>query len=226
MIGGGRRNGEGGGVWKIVLLVSLIPTIVAVLGRKWLCDRVTRGYAGNMTNRSGRQVAEALLKASGKGAEVSIVEKRKLGVELDPPQLLLSREFAEAKDVVSLGQVAAMTGQALVAVDQPELLKWRQWVIRFSWAFPVFTFVVVIFAVVVAKLPGAWGVAIVLAALGIASCLSLASVLIEIEAAKLSQSLLDRSRVLPRSADEEEVGRCCRATAFQNVVPGAIGWMV
>lgn len=207
------------------MLISLLPTVVAILGRKWLYERVVRQYVGHETNRSGREVAEALLKQSGKGAEVAIVEKRKAGVNLDPPQLELPAELSEAKDVVTLGRVAALTGQAMVAAEQPELIKWRQWVLRFSWAFPIFTFVVVAFALVVAKLGAAWGIVIVLGALGLASSLSLASVLIEVEGAKLAQDLLDRSRVLPRSDDEEEVARCCRAYPFRRVVPGAVEWV-
>ncbi|MDE0825364.1 MAG: zinc metallopeptidase [Akkermansiaceae bacterium] len=212
-------------MWKILLLISLLPTVAAVVGRKWLFERVVKEFVGHETNRTGREVAVALLKESGKAAQVAIVEKRKPGVSLEPPQLELSKELSEAKDVVSLGQVAALTGQAMVAAEQPDLIKWRQWVLRFSWAFPIFTFVVVAFALVVAKLGAAWAIVSVLGALGLASSLSLASVLIEVEGAKLAQNMLDRSRVLPRSDDEEEVGRCCRAFAFRRVVPGAVEWM-
>jgi hypothetical protein len=212
-------------VWKILLLVSLLPTVIAVLVRKWLSDRTLSGCAGQITNRSGREVAEALLKASGKAGQLTIDEKKKPSVGVEPAQLHLSFELAEAKDVVSLGHVAALTGQALMAVEQPELVKWRQWVLRFGWAFPVFTFVVVLFAVVVAKVAMVWGIVIILGALGLASTLLLASVMIEVEGAKLAEGLLDRSRVLPRSDDEEAVARCCRAHAFRGVVPGAVEWV-
>ena len=225
MIGGRKGKGDGGGVWKILLLVSLLPTVVAVLVRKWLCDRVVRRYEGHRTNRSGRELAEGLLKAAGQGATISLAEKRKAGVVVDPPQLVLSSELAEARDVVSLGKVAALTGQALVAADQPQLMRWRQWVLRFSWAFPVFTAVVLVFAVVVAKLAAPWAIVILLGALGLASALSLASVMIEVEGAKLVQDLMERSRVLPRRDEEEEVGLCCRAMAYRQVVPGAVEWM-
>ncbi|MDA1007322.1 MAG: zinc metallopeptidase [Verrucomicrobia bacterium] len=212
-------------MWKILLLVSLLPTVVAVLARKWLCDRVVRPYEGHMTSRSGRELAEGLLKAAGRGASISVAEKRKAGVVVDPPQLVLSSALAEARDVVSLGKGAALTGQALVAADQPQLMRWRQWVLRFSWAFPVFTAVVLVFAVVVAKLAASWAIVILLGALGLASALSLASVMIEVEGAKLVLDLMERSRVLPRRDEEEEVGLCCRAMAYRQVVPGAVEWM-
>ena len=83
-----------------------------------------------------------------------------------------------------------------------------------------------VFAVAVAKVGVAIAGVIVVAALGLASGLSLASVLVEHEAAQLAERLVDESHALPRRADGEEVGRCCRALAFRQVVPGAIEWLM
>lgn len=213
-------------MWKVLLLVSLLPIVVVVLVRRWRCDRILRSCQGHMTNRSGRELAEGVFKASGHGDLITVEVKRRAGVQVSPPCLILSRELAEGKEVVSLAEVAALAGQVLVAVGQPELVNWRQWVVRFSWAFPIFTTVVVIFAVVVAKVGASWGVVIVLGALAIASSLSLVSVMVESEGSKLARDLLGVSRVLPRRDDEEEVQRCCRAFAYRRVVPGAIEWMM
>jgi hypothetical protein len=99
-------------------------------------------------------------------------------------------------------------------------------VVRFGLAFPIFTLVAVVFAVAVAKVGVGIAGVIVVAALGLASGLSLASVLVEHEAAQLAERLVDESHALPRRADGEEVGRCCRALAFRQVVPGAIEWLM
>lgn len=213
-------------MWRLLLIVSLLPTVVAVALRKLLCDRVVRQSVGHVATRTGRELAERILRRAELTEEVEIVEKRRPGVVVKPPQLCLSPALMEARDVVSLGEVAELTGLALVAARQPDLLRWRQWVVRFGWAFPTFTLVVVIFAVAVAKVSVGIAGVIVLTALGLASSLSLASVMVESEAAKMAERLVDESNALPRRADGEEVGQCCRAMAWRHIVPGAIEWLM
>lgn len=213
-------------MWRLIFLVSLLPSVVVVVMRKFLCDRVLRQSVGHMATRNGRELAERILRKAGLEGEVEVVQKRRPGVVVQPPRLQLSPALMEARDVVSLGEVAEWTGLAIVAVQQPDLLRWRQWALRFGWAFPTFTLVVVVFAVAVAKVTVGIAGIIVLAALGLASGLSLASVMVESEAAKLAERLVDESHALPRMADGEEVGRCCRAMAFRHVVPGAIEWLM
>ena len=88
-------------------------------------------------------------------AEVEVVEKRRAEVKVGKPvKLVLSRRLVGAKNVLALGEVALLCGHALVATSNPDLLKWRQWAVKFSFAFPIFTLVVLIFAVVVAKNEG------------------------------------------------------------------------
>ena len=152
--------------------------------------------------------------------------KRRASIGVNPAKLTLSRELAEAKDVVSLGEVAALTGMAVVAQQQPDLVKWRKWVVRFGMAFPIFTLVVMVFAVAVAKVNAFIAIVIVFLALGIAAGFSLASLMVERESAKLAERLVEESHALPRQADGEEVGRVCRALAYRRVIPGAIEWMM
>lgn len=213
-------------MWRVLFLVALAPTIVAVALRKFLCDRVVLQSAGHMATRSGEDLAVRILRKAGLDEEVEVLVKRRTTVGMNPPRLALSRELAEARDIVSLGEVANLAGLAVVAQQQPDLLKWREWVVRFGMAFPVFTLVVVVFAVAVAKIPVSIAIVIVLLALGLASGLSLASLMVEREASKLAESLLEESHALPRQADGEEVGRVCRALAFRRVVPGAIEWLM
>jgi hypothetical protein len=213
-------------MWRILFIVALVPTIVAVAVRKLLCDRVVIQSAGHMATRGGKELAERMLRKAGLEEEVEVTVKRRASIGINPARLALSQDLAEARDVVSLGEVAALTGMSVVAQQQPDLVKWRQWVVRFGMAFPVFTLVVVVFAVAVAKIGAFIAIVIVLLALGIASGLSLASLMVERESAKLADSLVEESHALPRRADGEEVGRVCRALAFRRVVPGAIEWLM
>ena len=46
--------------WKFVLIASLVPTVVTVLMRQWLCDRVLSSCRTGATRRTGRELAEFL----------------------------------------------------------------------------------------------------------------------------------------------------------------------
>ncbi len=211
---------------RLVLLISLIPTVFAIVVRKFFCDRGLRVAGDGETSRTGRELAERLLARAGLAEKVEILEKRRAEVKVEPARLILTKRLAEAKNVIALGEVALLCGHALVAVKNPELLKWRQWAVKFSWAFPVFTLVVLVFAVVVAKLPVVWGIAAAIGALGLGSGISLASVQIESQAAKMMASIVDESRIFPRLRESESVALACKALAFRQVVPGAIEWLM
>lgn len=210
---------------RLILLVSLIPVVISIVIRKFFCDRGVRTAGDAETSRTGRELAALLLEKAGIADKVELSEKRKAEVKTEPARLILSKHLAEARNVLALGEVALLCGHAVVAVRNPELLKWRQWAVKFSWAFPVFTVVVVVFAVVVAKLWG-WALAIVMAALGLGSVMTLASLQIEIQAAQLMAALIDESRVFPRLRESEKVALACKALAYRQAVPGALEWLM
>jgi hypothetical protein len=213
-------------MWKPVLMLSLLPTVAAIFIRIMFCERVLARSAESVATRNGRDLARSLLRRAGAEDEVEVVERRRAGVGVNPAQVRLSSVLAEGRDVIGLGEVALMCGEALVAAREPDLMKWRQWAVRFGWAFPAFTMLVLVFAVVVGKLPAMWAITTALAALGIASGMLLATLMVERQAAGLAARLVDESAALPRLADGEEVERVCRALAYRRVVPGAIEWLV
>ena len=147
-------------------------------------------------------------------------------MNINPPQVQLSKSLAEARDVIGLAEVALMCGEALVAWREPDLMKWRQWALRFGWAFPAFTTLVMVFAVVVGKLPAMWAITIAVAALGLASGMLIATLAVERQAAGLAARLVDEAGALPRMADGELVGRACKALAYRRVIPGSIEWLM
>ncbi len=171
-------------------------------------------------------MAEHLLQKAGLNGKVELQEKRRTEVKVEPARLILNKRMMEARNVIALGEVALLCGHALVAVKNPDLLKWRQWAVKFSWAFPAFTLVVLAFAMVVAKMPPGWGIAAAVAALGLGSALSLASLQIEIQAANMMATIIDESRIFPRLRESEAVALACKALAFRQAVPGAIEWLM
>lgn len=207
---------------KVLLLISLIPTILAIVVRKFFCDRVIKAVGDAETSRTGRELAAILLEKAGVSKKVEVLEKRKPEVKPDPTKLILSKRLAEARNVIALGEVALMCGHAVVASKNPDLLRWRQWAVKFSFAFPIFTLVVLIFAVVVAKLSVTLGLALIATALGAGSLMSLMSLQVEIQGAKMMATIIDEGRVFSRLKECEAVALVCKALAYKQAVPGAI----
>lgn len=207
---------------KLVLLISLLPIILSVVVRKFFCDRGVR-LAGNAeTSRTGRELAELLLSKAGISDKVEVVEKRRAEVKVgEPVKLVLTKRLAGAKNVVALGEVALLCGHALVATSNPELLKWRQWAVKFSFAFPIFTLVVLVFAVVATPLKGG-AVAIAAMALGMGSLASLLSLQVEVQGARMMATIIDEFRIFSRLRESEAVALACKSLAYRQAVPGAI----
>ncbi|MAT46682.1 MAG: hypothetical protein CMO35_04530 [Verrucomicrobiaceae bacterium] len=208
---------------RLILLISLLPIILSVVVRKFFCDRGIRSAGDAETSRTGRELAELLLSKSGISNKVVMEEKRRADVKVGKQvKLILTKRLEEAKNVLALGEVALLCGHALVATSNPDLLKWRQWAVKFSLAFPIFTVVVLVFAVVVAKVPPGWGLAVAAAALGAGSLMSLVSLQVEVQAARMMAAIIDESRIFPRLRESEAVALACKALAYRQAVPGAI----
>ena len=212
---------------RLIILLSLVPIVLSIVIRKFMCDRGVRMAGDAKTQRTGEQLAKLLLEKAGLSEKVDLEVKRKAEVKIGKkPTLVLSKRLAEANTVLALGEVALLCGHALVAVNNPDLLKWRQWAVKFSWAFPVFVVVIVIFAVVVAKLMPGWGIAVAIGALGLRAGMSLASLQIEIQGAKMMATIINESRIFPRLSESEKVALACKALAYRQAVPGALEWLM
>jgi hypothetical protein len=214
-------------MWKLLLLVSLLPIVATILLRKWCCDRVLQQMKGKITNQAGHLLVGQLLRHRKLASEIEYRQKKKTRLMMGPPLVIqLSNLAWNGRDVLNLGILSNLVGRALITHEHRELVNWREWAVRFGWAFPSFTLLVVVFAVAVAKIPVMIGIVIVLGSIGIASGLLLASMMVELESAKQAAILIEESRAHPRQEDGEEVARCCRALAWQRVVPGCLEWLV
>lgn len=212
---------------RIIILISIIPTILAIVARKMFCDRGLGKVVGVETSRTGQELAERLLEKAGVKGKVEIVQKRRAEVKIGArAQLSLPKRLSESKSAIALGEVSLLCGHAVVATQNPDLLKWRQWAVRFSWAFPVFTLVVLVFAMVVGRMPVHWGLAVALASLGVGSLMVLLSLQVEIQASRMMATLVDEAGLLPTIRECEAVGIACRAYAYRQAVPGAVEWLM
>ncbi len=58
----------------MILLISLVPTILAIVVRKFFCDRGVRLAGDAATSRTGRELAALLLTKEGLSEKVEVVE--------------------------------------------------------------------------------------------------------------------------------------------------------
>ena len=214
-------------MWKIVLLVSLIPPIAVVAMRKWFCDRVLQKLPARGTNQTGEKLAGHLARHFKLSGIFELKKGKRTGLKSGEPSVLsLSEADWAGKDIASLARVALLVSRAAAERDHAPLWGWRDWAIRFGIAFPAFTLLVVVFAVAVAKLSGFVAIVIVVGAFALASLFLLATMPVELEAARQAATFVERTNALPRQSDGEEVARCCHALAWSRIVPGSLEWAV
>ena len=125
------------------------------------------------------------------------------------------------RGVVPLAEAGLLFGLALLGQSQPELLKWRDWALRFSWAFPAFTILVVIFAAVVGSFIR-WSLPAVSLAIGGGTLVSFLAAWVEWQAAGLTGQFLKKRAVVPREDDRIAISQAMRALAARRCVPGML----
>jgi hypothetical protein len=56
--------------------------------------------------------------------------------------------------------------------------------------------------------------------------MALASLQIEIQAARMMATIVDESRIFPRLKESEAVALACKSLAYRQAVPGALEWLM
>ena len=135
--------------------------------------------------------------------------------------MILSREMAAKDTVIPLAEAGLMFGLALLGRTQPELLRWRQWALKFSWAFPAFLILVAIFAAVVGSFVP-WILPAISLGLGIGTLVSFLVAWIEWQAAGLTAKFLKNRGVVPRDDDRLAIFKAMKALAARRCVPGML----
>ena len=185
--------------------------------RKWFGERVLSPYLSGVTNVSGQALVERL--AAGTNWAIEVEEGKRTKIE-ENGNLVLARELGERHDLISVSEAGLLFGLALLGRTQPELLRWRNWALKFSWAFPAFTLLIVIFA----SLAGNAGRALPFAflGLGIGSVVGFLAAWVEWQAAGITGRLLKDRAVLSREDDRIAVAKSMRGLAARRCVPGML----
>ena len=204
-------------VVKILFILGLIPVVVGIAMRKWFGERALRRLPTHATQLS----AEEFLGELKEGAKLAMEVKSAKRTKLTDDEIVLSREVAGERGVVPLAEAGLLFGLALLGRSQPELLKWREWALKFSWAFPAFLILVVIFAAIVGSFVR-WALPAVSLAIGAGTLVSFLAAWVEWQAATLTGKFLKKRAIIAREDDRIAVSQAMRALAAKRCVPGLL----
>lgn len=213
---------------RLILLLSIIPLLAAIILRRLNADRILRRDGQLPLSKPAGDTARKMLDAMGH--QQTKLRQRKSPWSVPgrsaPSSHVELPDFARGKSnpatVESHALAALRVGIFLLAQREPALAAKRTWALRFGHVFPVFTAIVLVFAILVGKLPVLLALSILAASLGLATCAQTLALACELRAANLATAVLEKKRILPRLADEERVTTATRAQAWRAIVPGLL----
>jgi hypothetical protein len=180
-------------VWKVVLLLSLIPLVGAWLGRHWFWTRVRMEGLRRDCGTSVREFRERLgVPAGRRGNETH---------------------------AAALGNALRECGLALLEKEGDRLAKVRTNGAFLTKALPALVMLIAVFAILSKRVPAGWAVSGAVGTVAFWTLVRLSGMAIEWRAVAKGIEALRTSRALKRVADEEEVIRCAKASVWSTVWP-------
>ncbi|MDP0489955.1 MAG: hypothetical protein Q7Q71_02750 [Verrucomicrobiota bacterium JB023] len=203
-------------MWKLLIVLGLLPVVVGVLTRNWLGRRFFNALGEVKVGSSASTLAKRLTK--GAALKLRVDEGKRF--QLAESQLLLPVDAGPSREVRDVAEACLLAGLAMLARRQPQLPEWRQRALKFSWAFPAFTLLVVIFAFVVAKLPLMPAIAIVVLSIGLGTSAGLVAGWVEWQAAGMVGKLTEARAIFTREDDRQLILKAMKALAAEKALPG------
>ncbi|MBK1833908.1 hypothetical protein [Roseibacillus ishigakijimensis] len=200
-----------------MIILGLIPVVVGIAMRKWFGERVLQRLPAHPTRLDGERFLGQLLAASSLELTPRMAKRSKL----DEEEIVITRDWGEEKSIVPLAEVGLLFGLALLGKRQPELLRWREWALKFSWAFPAFLILVVIFSALVGSFVR-WILPAVSVGLGVGTLVGFIAAWVEWQAATLTSQFLQSRAIIAREDDRIAISKAMRALAARHCVPGML----
>lgn len=209
---------------RLLIFLSLLPLLAALILRKLNADRVLRVSVKTQLQSNGEVLARKMLDSmEHQQVQVKTSKRAWAGAAVTGEDWLsIPQKHASGSSAADHGQAALRVGLYLTLLRDPKAIARRRWALRFGHVFPIFTVIVCVFGLAVAKLPALWALAIVMSALGLAACAQALTLTTELQAASLATVVLEKKRTLPRLSDEESVVAATRAWAWHSIVPGLL----
>ncbi len=180
-------------MWRLLLLISLLPIAAALIARWYFGMRVL----------------------SGEGLRPCRCDLGKWMPLPDDAAVIHRAEESAAE----FGRQLRIKALAEWREHDPKAASARESSRRFGMAVPPLTAVVVIFAMIAGRIPVAWAIPTFLAAIALAAVLGVLSMAPELTAITRAAKKLRESRSFPRRDDEDAVIRCAVAHAWRETLP-------
>lgn len=180
-------------MWKLVILLSLIPIAGAWVGRHWFWSRVR-------------------LEGMRRDCETAVKDLR-VRMGLHP-----GRRGTETH-AAALGNAVRECGLELMERDGDKIAKARVKGAYLTRVLPALMGIIVIFAAFTKRFPTGWVLAAGVGFIGFWTLLRLTGMAIEWRAVARGTEELRATRALKRIDDEEEVIRCAKASVWTTVWP-------
>jgi len=211
---------------RLFIFVSLIVILVALVLRKLNADRVLhRARRARLGVTAGEVARKMLDSARHPEVEVKVTTRATrvwAGAEtVGNHWLKLPTETAKNHSAYAHGHAALSVGLYLLSLQDPKAMDRRRWALRFGHVFPIFTVMVLAFALFV-RMPMGWVFAGVLSSLALATCAQILTLKVERQAADLACIVIEKKRTYPRLSDEESVVAATRAWSWWGLLPGIL----
>jgi hypothetical protein len=164
-----------------------------------------------------------LKKLSAKYSRLRYVFKKRAwaGIPLSRDGIaLIDEKYRHTKSSAEIARQLISLGLSGLWEDHQKLIRWRIKYIKLGYILPPLTFLGCVLAVIVQRVPAMWTIVIV--GLVLAGCISFLwfSRAVEKEAAAQMASLIERTRVLPRLSEEEDLIGAIHAWTWVSILPG------
>lgn len=184
-------------MWRLLLILSLIPLAAALIARWWFGMRVLSEYGG-----------------------------RPCICDLDrwmPPTGDTAITHRAEESAFEFGRQLRIKAMEEWQETDPKAAASRASSKRFGMAVPPLSGIVAVMAVIVAKIPVTGAISALLAATALAAVLGILSLTPELAAINRTVRKLKEARSFRRSDDEEAVIRCAMAHAWKETLPPVLG---
>jgi hypothetical protein len=186
-------------MYRILLLLSLLPIAAALAARWWFGLRV---LAGRGTTACRCDAAR-----------------------WQPPPEVKNAATAAGPNAARFGRQLRLIAMADWRLQDPKAHAARESSRRFGIAVPPLSAVVAVFAVLAGRMPALGAVAVVAAACALAATFALLSLAPELRAIARGAHKLRQQRVFAAADEEDAVVECAAAAAWDECLPPALRWL-
>lgn len=207
-------------MWKLLLILSLIPLILAFLlsqfaGFSVLSRKVKLRTAAATAMRKWCSLSDS-------APELVLVKRRSWiqGVQAD--KMTIQQARADGDSATDHAYLWHQLGLALLAREHPASTAWRDKVIKTGYLLPPFVMMIVAMGVMVARIPIFPGIVGLIACMSFCTVMQWFNLAIELEASKRAIHFIEKQRIYKSLAEEEAVVAATRAWSYTQLIPGVM----